>query len=156
MKQQLFTAALVIAFGAGPVYGQGDDQATERNVLSCAAMYQKAKLGSVEKSYVAALQSENDGVVESALAHVTRMKLCLPARDFPALEAVIADLVKSGRTPAIRYRAYLAALVFDGPELFKEEQATEFRTPEELYAAISHRLQASLLGFTEARYVRPE
>jgi hypothetical protein len=151
MKKQILVAALMFAVGVGPAYGQKDDASTERKILSCAAMCKKASLSSVEKNFSAALESENDGVVESALAHVTRMKLCLPARRFPRLEAVVADLAKSGRTPAIRYKAYIAVLVFDSPELFMAEQAAEFGTPDELYAAISHRLQTSLLGFTEAR-----
>jgi len=47
---------------------------------------------------------------------------------------------------AIRYKAYLAELVYDTPSLFSGEMGTMYAEDEDLFNAISVRAQGALLG----------
>ena len=115
-----------------------------------------AKLETAKRNYLFCLKSLNDGVVESGLAHCSRIKLSVPWADLTDLKEVIDGLAVSGRTPAIRYRAYLVTLVFDSPGLFAEEARQDYATSEELFTALSSRLQQTLLGYSDRKYVRPQ
>jgi hypothetical protein len=143
-KQIILSMTLAAALAAGQAFAQG--QNAEPRILSCVESHRIADIPRTEKAYAQCLRSEVDGVVESALAHVTRLKLCLPEREFPLIEKALASLMKEGRTPTIRFRAYLASMVHDMPALFVQEQAIDFATPDELYAALSERVHQNLLG----------
>jgi hypothetical protein len=144
-------AATMVALAALGVAGlQAQTNGSDREILSCTAAHQHINLSQVERSYALCLKSPIDGVVESALAHITRLKLCRPEVGFGRIADILPELAREGRTPAIRYKAYIASMVYDMPGLFAPEQAVEFRTAEDLYAALSNRLQSSLLGSTLA------
>jgi|WetSurSiteA1Bulk_404760.scaffolds.fasta_scaffold53158_2 hypothetical protein len=143
-KQIIVSMTLAAALAAGQAFAQ--QQNTEPRILSCVESHRIADIPRTEKAYAQCLQSEVDGVVESALAHVTRLKLCVPEKEFPFIEKALERLMKEGRTPTIRFRAYLASMVHDMPSLFVQEQAVDFATPEDLYAALSERVHRNLLG----------
>jgi hypothetical protein len=143
-KQIVVSMTLAAALAAGQVFAQG--QVPEPRILSCVESHQIANIPRVEKAYADCLQSDVEGVVESALAHVTRLKLCVPERKFPMIEKALARLMREGQTPTIRFRAYLASMVHDMPSMFVREQSVDFATPDELYAALSERVHQNLLG----------
>ncbi len=138
------TMAALATLGMAGLQAQTTD--SDREVLSCKAAHQNINVNQVERSYALCLKSPVDGVVESALAHVTRLKLCRPELELGRIADILPELAREGRTPAIRYKASIASLVYDTPGLFVREQAEEFITVEDLYAALSNRLQSSLLG----------
>ncbi len=113
------------------------------------ASHEKANLDQVEKYYLECLKSSNEGVIESGLAHVARMKLYYPERPFAELEKQIVVLSAEGPTAGLRYRAYLVRCLFSTPSVFTVIAHEEYAGPEELFAAISSRLQATLLGSSE-------
>lgn len=119
---------------------------SETSYFSCYESHQKVDVDKAVKMYWASLHSANDGVVESALAHVAMMRICLRDREFPSLRDQIKFLAESGRTREIRYRAYLAGLVFDSPELFAVDRDALYADGDELFRAIGTRLQATLIG----------
>jgi hypothetical protein len=46
----------------------------------------------------------------------------------------------------IRYKAYLAGLVYDSPSIFSSESGREYTRDEDLFAAVSMRAEKVLLG----------
>lgn len=120
-----------------------------KNYLSSRYSHLRANFEKVQRNYLAALASENEGVVQSAIAHVTKLRLVCPEREVRDLQTKISDLAVHGMTPAIRYRAYLASYVFDQPGLLLEEFKNDYRDDTELFNAIANRLQKSLLGYNQ-------
>ncbi len=115
-----------------------------------------ADLEKISCRYAECLQTGNPGVIVSALGHAVRMKLFVPEVNCPGLHQQISSLAVFGRTPSIRYKAYLASLVFDSPQLFKEEGARQYKDTEDLFNAVAGRLQVALLGTQNSKFVRPE
>lgn len=149
MKKQMITLTVVTVLmaasaAAQPAYFSGREK------------HRSADLDKIEFKYVLCLESCNTGVIESALAHVVQMKLYAPEKEFEALHARVNSLSVNGCNPIIRYKAYIAGLVFDNPEMFKSEQIRQFENPEELFGSLSNRLQVTLLGAADRKYVRPE
>jgi hypothetical protein len=148
--------ACLVAWMASTAFSQDTTSPRSQGYFSGYESNMKARVDKIERIYLDALCDKNDGVVESALAHITRLKLYRPCSTCQELHQKLHSLAVMGRTPAIRFRAYLADLVVDSPELFTGEQRAEYRDPEEMFAALSVRLQTSLLGLSDRKYVRPE
>lgn len=110
---------------------------------------EKHRLTNLEKvvcRYGEALRCKNAGVQESALSHLVRMKLFVPELQCPNIQQDIASLAINGVTPTIRYKAYLASLVFDMPQVFTAERLSNFEDPEHLFGNVATRLQVALIG----------
>jgi hypothetical protein len=122
--------------------------------FSTVEKHRATDLAKVVCSYTAALKTGNDGVIESALSHLVRMKLFVPEMQCPELRQEIARLAMNGATPTIRYKAYLTSLVFDAPQLFKAESARNYEGPEELFTSVASRLQIALIGNENSKYAR--
>jgi len=119
-----------------------------RTYLSVVRSYTPAHIQRAVKNYAGCLESTNIGVVESALAHVARMKLIFPATESKELAKRIEFLTVNGQTPAIRYKAYLTLMVFDSPEIFGQVGQKEFQEDEEVFTTLAMRLQETLLGYS--------
>ena len=91
--------------------------------------YKNRDLVDVEKAYVLCLRSDNAGVVESGLGHAINVKLLFPTVEFPALKKGIDSATRTGATASIRYRAYLAALVFENPAMFSNIEKKVYDDP---------------------------
>ena len=103
----------------------------------------------VEKAvgmYTQLLSSTNDGVVESALAHLAFCRMGVQKDNLENARSAIVDLAESGRTLAIRYKAHLAAMVFETPELFRDGLTTGSGNSDQFFFEIDSRVQKSLLG----------
>jgi hypothetical protein len=99
----------------------------------------------IDRNYSITLESDHQCVVEAALAVVTMVKLDLPSDELPRLRIKIDNLVTSGATPVIRYKAYLASAVFTNPAMFKQEGSLHYNDSNELFAALAERLRQTLL-----------
>ena len=120
--------------------------AQAQNYFPSYACYQKADLKVAAKNYLLALESTNEGIVTSALAHIGRMKLYFPDRQFPELEKKIGELSMNGQTANIRYRAFLVWNVFNNPSIFTNVSYAQFDDSEALFTTLSNRLDNTLLG----------
>jgi hypothetical protein len=105
-----------------------------------------AKKESLEQNFTADLSSGNEGLVESALSIVTMIKLDTPSEKLSMVREKIDDLVTSGATPVIRYKAYLAEAVFANPAMFKQEGLHTYGNPDELFNALAARMSQTLLS----------
>jgi hypothetical protein len=152
----LFVAATLLVSAAPPAPGQ--QSANDPGAFpyfSTPETYRTTDMGKVGKSYLECLKSMNNGVVESAIAHLTKGALC-SRETFPQyVRSTLDYLAVAGRTPSIRYRAYLACLVLDSPELFAGEGKCDFRNGDELFSALSDRLHQTLLGYNGRKYAGP-
>jgi hypothetical protein len=113
--------------------------------------YSEARVRSIEANYGASLKSSNDGVVESAIAHCVEMRWAFPSAKLEDVRDGLGVLATGGKTAAIRYKAYLAGLVYDSPSIFSSESGQEYAQDEDLFAAVSVRAEKVLLGFSGHR-----
>ena len=74
----------------------------------------------VETNYLVCLNSVIPGVVESALGHVTLMRIAYPKQEFSKIREKLYDLASQGATQTIRYKAFAAMQVFANPAAFRE------------------------------------
>ncbi len=158
MKAQvmLAAAALVGALAVPAAAQQTDTVAKARPFFSGLEAHKKVNLVAARRAYRASLESGNDGVVETALAHIARMRMYMQADDFSDIKPAVDWLAVSSKTPAIRYKAYLTALVIENPKWFQEECCKEYVGSEEMFTALAERLKSTLVGLADAKYVRPE
>ncbi len=141
------TAALV--FAALPAVGQPATTlpTDTEGYFSRPDKYRMMDVRKAGMNYAQCLKSENDGIVESALAHVAYTRLILPTADLKELRGVVEGLTNSDRSPVIRYKAYLASMVFVNPAFFTKTTATNYADGDEFFAAIAFQLRHSLLGY---------
>lgn len=93
-----------------------------------------------ERGYTVCLGSENDGVVESALAHITMMKLMKTTDDNKAVRTKVTVLARTASSPELRYKAFLTKSVLENPEMFKSMATTAYASPDELFGAVASRM----------------
>lgn len=73
----------------------------------------------VGANYLLCLNSDLPGVVESALGHVTLMRIKYPKLDLRKIHEKLYDLASQGATQSIRHKAFTAMQVFANPSIFK-------------------------------------
>jgi ribonucleotide reductase alpha subunit len=139
MKQRVAVTAMAVLLMAGTT------AAAQPGYFSTLERHRSADLQKAACQYAHDLKSGNEGVTESAIAHVIRMKLFVPDLSCPELEMGLRMLAVTGDTPAVRHRAYLATLVFDSPALFKEEAARTYESPDEIFRSVASRVNIAVL-----------
>lgn len=141
------TAFLVVAFCATTASGQDFAKSREGiQVFARMSSYQSADLQKLEQNFLESLNHPVNGVVESAIREVARLKLVQPLCCSGAIVERLHELTIEGKTPAIRYKAALASILFENPEMFETEGPLEFTNEEELFTAIAHRLNVQVLS----------
>jgi hypothetical protein len=66
--------------------------------------------------------------------------------DMSQVHSALVDLADRGRTPAIRYKAYLATAVFDNPARFENTLKARYTDSEEFFNAVASQVHKTLLG----------
>jgi hypothetical protein len=157
MKRYAMVLAGVMLAGASFAQAQNATVgAEEEKYLADPARYSNINMEKAQKGYKCCLQCKADGVVETAIAQIVWMRLAVKDKDMTDLKAELDRLAVIGRTPAIRYKAYLACQVFDYPEIFGSVQQTGIESADDLFSALATRLQKTLVGYNDRKYVRPE
>ena len=112
--------------------------------FSDAATYKCINEKKVIRKYLTCLSSENEGVVESALAHVAMLKLMLPACDFKAVNAMVTEVSLKAASAETRYKAFLTKTVLEEPRMFVRINETRYNDADELFGAMASRLSQTL------------
>jgi len=141
---QRFATVFLMASVAAASNAQPDTPADFRQFASI-ALYRSCELDRVEAAYLRSLQHSNHGVVESAIGNVARFQIAQPDCYSEEIQEQLRTLAVEGPTPAIRYKASLASLLCDRPDLFVDYQDIDFRTSEELFMTIARRLEEETL-----------
>jgi hypothetical protein len=136
--RQLILAASLIFATAALSYAQ-----TIQPVLKNCSAAEKVRY---DRNYASALRNANNGVVESALAIVTMMKLDLPSDNFPKIMNEVRYLITHGATPRIRYRACLAEEVFSNPAAFKVPATSTYHDYDAFFSALDESLSGPSLS----------
>jgi hypothetical protein len=86
-------------------------------------------------NYYKALNSDNHGMVESAIENLVKLKLFAPDLDYSKVAEKLDQLTEDGQTIQIKYKAFVANLYLESPEKFnwissedKDKQAKLFDT----------------------------
>jgi hypothetical protein len=122
--------------------------ATTRSATPAGNPVSERRLVMAEQNYVAALGSENAGLVESAIAMVARLSVNAPERDFTGIREKLNELALHGGTASIRFKAYLVSTILDNRATTITADDIAALDNDGLFALIATRLQASLLGFS--------
>ena len=149
MKQQLIlgTVCALLTLAPGAVHTQSSEGTeAEPVVFAKVDSYKKFCLGAHEKQYLWSLNSDLELIVEGTLREIARIKLAQPACVSPSIEAKLSDLAIHGMTPGIRYKASLTIMLFRYPGFFTDEADAEFRTSDEMFTAISRKIEKNLLA----------
>lgn len=110
---------------------------------------QSADFGKLEKKYAACLASENDGVVESALAHIAMFKLMYPVKELATLKRAVEQVAARHDSKEIRYKAYLVSSLYENPKQFANEARTSYANPDELFGALASRMNQVIVSRME-------
>lgn len=131
-----------------PAVGRSQDPAKTQSGLyfGSTAAYTTAYLERAARNYELALKSTNDGTVESAIAFSAYMCINAPELNLSEIKATIAALAESGRTPVIRYKAYLASIVFENPKAFVDAANSEYSDSDQFFTVIASKVHRTLLG----------
>ncbi len=104
----------------------------------------KAERG--KTNYMMGLRSSNQGLVESSMMQVAKIKMITPAARFEDVKNVIDSLSIYGDTPSVRYKAYLASNVCENPTWFAKKAYSGYQDNDEFFAAVAAQLQERILG----------
>lgn len=104
------------------------------------ASIESADLGKIARLYEWALESKNQGVVESALAHLAHIRIVAPEADLGDVETSMTSLVRHADSYSVRTKAGLALRVFAQPGAFRNLADRDFNSPDELFEAVAQRI----------------
>lgn len=97
-------------------------------------------------NYLAALRSDNVGLKESSMMQTVKIKMVYPEANFEQIKNVIDSLAVNGKTPSIRYKAYLASNVLENPAWFATNDPRSYENADPFFAAVALQLQERILG----------
>ena len=127
MKKELIFAAIMIASLGQMSFAQ--------IFTGVPKLYTAKEKERFEMNYVVALESNNKGLVESALAVATLIKINMPEEEFPLLRAKIMELANS-EIPSIHYKASLAKAAYENPNAYQQEAQLTYDDPNEFFSAL--------------------
>jgi len=122
-----------------------DPLADNRSTMGKLQSYQSCDLQRLERYLLNSLNHDVEGVVVSSLREVAKIKLAQPACSSEPIASRVNDLVLTGTTPAIRYKAYLTMIVLSAPLSFAAEGEAEFQTDEQFFTALARKLEVLAL-----------
>lgn len=100
----------------------------------------------VVTNYTVALQSENPGVVESALFHSVLFKKTFNQHDSVQLMNGISYVYNNGMSKRLRHKAYLIHSLFTIPGLLESIDTEMFENEDVFYRTISELVTRELLS----------
>jgi hypothetical protein len=107
-----------------------------------ATIEQRIKLGTM--NYAVGLESDNDGLVESCIKMIAKMKLQVPTADVTDLQETLDEMSVSHPSPTVRYKAYIASSICSDPAWFTQMQDAD--NDSEFFIHAANRLQEKLFG----------
>jgi len=126
--------------------GAASAQTSEERVVVQTAIFgdtrdQTLDLKNIKNSYLRCLSSRNPGVVESALTHVTHMRIAHPQEDLRDVEVLLVGLATRGYTRAIRYKAFMAMRVFANPAAYKDVIDSSYSSSDNFFKVLAARIE---------------
>lgn len=137
----LISAAIIsVALSTGAYAQPVKSQSDETRYFSDVVSIHTTDLEKAEMRYAACLSTGNDGVVESALAHVAMLKLMYPVKDFKTVMQKVKSIEETASSAELRYKAYLVRTLFSNPKQFAADARTSYDSPDDLFGTLANRL----------------
>lgn len=125
----------------------GQARLYSQTAQSSATVARQKLLAAALRGYEDCLNKDITAIVESAIFQSVRMKLGEPEQNYNKIIVVLKRLAFEAPTPALRYKAYLAATIIAQPEQFLSlaqiEQAQTFteETRDGFFAFVAAAIQ---------------
>lgn len=87
-----------------------------------------------------ALESDVNGLVESSIYQVIKLKQYFPSADYSEIENSIVNLTKEGKTSSIRVKANIALIYLNSFDLFSELELNNYDNPDEDFKQILNKV----------------
>ena len=142
----MFAAGLFLVSVPTIAQIQNRENALEALYFGPTSSYKTPYLEQAARNYAQALKSTNNGVVESAIAFSAYLRISSPGLDLRDIRRTITDLSENGRTPVIRYKAYLATVVFDSPMSFAGTLNDRYTDSDQFFTVVASQVHRTLLG----------
>jgi hypothetical protein len=95
-------------------------------------------------NYYNALNSDNQGLLESAIERVVKLKMYSPGMDYAQIQEKLNELMDNGPTDVIKYKSFIAVLYIENPARFTWISATQdsskITTIDEIFARIENQI----------------
>jgi hypothetical protein len=136
-------------FAALPAAAQKSmpEQTSSVSLCDRISAYSRPYLEKAVRGYGEALRSDIDGVVESSITYATVLRIAAPQLNMNAIRAEINDLAANGETPVIRYKAYLATIVFQDPQEFESAVGSVSPESNQFFSTVADQVSKRLFGF---------
>jgi len=115
-------------------------------IANISAQAQSAKtLKAALPNYSNALNSNNDGVIESAIENLVKLKIHAPDLDFSKVTKRLDQLTEQGNTREIKYKSFIAYLYLEDAERFNwiasEDRDKKLKIVEELFVRLEKQIK---------------
>ena len=96
-------------------------------------------------NYYNALNSDNTGMIESAIMNVVKLKMYSPDLDYSQVTSKLEELTENGQTDVIKYKSFIAVLYLEHPERFNwisdKKSPDSITTIDEMFARIETQIE---------------
>jgi hypothetical protein len=106
----------------------------------------EAKIAFWEKNILMGLRSDNEGLIESSLILIARIKLDFPETNIAEVQTVIDSIAFAGSSNTLRYKAYLTSTICTNPLWFSPENRSQATEQGGFFLSASQQLQDKLFG----------
>jgi hypothetical protein len=97
-------------------------------------------------NYYNALNSDNNGMIESAIVNVVKLKMHSPCMNYSQIIEKLEELTESGPTDVIKYKSFIAVLYLEHPERFNwisnNKTQDGITTIDEMFARIELQIES--------------
>lgn len=144
--KHLFITALIASIAVVPSFA---NQSQESNATSVIKEVDDSRLYDARANYLKALESDNDGLVESAIYNSLMLNIKHPDFDITPIVNKLQELALKGDSHVIRYKAYLSLSYLKEQDKFvgaKElARLLEYDDPNEFFVFLDKQIKNSLL-----------
>jgi hypothetical protein len=130
-----------------PAVGHSQVDTDQTSCFKRISSYTRLHLEKAATNYEVGLKSGNDGLVESSITYSTLLRVAAPELNLGGIRAEMEKLIMSGNTPAIRYKAYLASIVFENPRTFTNALGADGGDGNQFFGMVAEHVSKSLLGY---------
>jgi len=107
-------------------------------------------------SYLNALNSNNEGMMESAMTNIMIMKLYFPERDYDKFISKLSELTTEGESKQVRFKAFIACNYLKHPERYNWIEKDTFQVTTDFFKLFSEKLAKQLEKQEDSQLVYSE
>ena len=101
---------------------------------------EQIKIEMAIKNYKKALESENLGMVESAILNVMKLKHHYPDYDYSSLIQPLASLEGNDKSKSVRFMSYIVKNFLEHPDRYAWMERAEIEFDKDLYSVIAQKI----------------